>query len=197
MSGQLFQQVHDNTASKCGTYKHSFSHQSILHDTYKHSLCTPRHITWYILTFIFTPRHIIWYIQTYIFHTKAYCNAHANHSYCTPVYKTRSSFELCHSCIRFHIVRSFNTSDAHSARPMSTANCFCYSQMRDLLKRALHCKTHTWGPRWCTTSRCGVHSIKYGCHMSYNSRQAIPFCCFSSGLHVCVHSSGHYVGHKL
>ena len=77
------------------------AHQSVLHGTYKHSL--------------FTPRHITQYIQAYILHTKAYCIAHTKHSYCTPVYKTRSCFELCHLCVWFHIVRSYNTSDAHSA----------------------------------------------------------------------------------
>ena len=117
-----------------GTYKHSFSHQSILHDTYKHSLCTPKHITWYIRTFIFTPRYITGYIRTYILHTKAYCIAHTKHSYCTPVYKTRSSFELCHLCVRFHTVCSINTSDARNAQTVSTENSFCYSHMRVLLK---------------------------------------------------------------
>ena len=43
MPWQLFQQVCDNTANKHGTYKHTFSHQSISHGTYKHSLYTPRH----------------------------------------------------------------------------------------------------------------------------------------------------------
>ena len=56
-----------------GTYKHAFSHHKILH-------CTR---------------------ETFILHTIAYCIAHSKHSYCTPVYKTRLSLELCHSCVRF------------------------------------------------------------------------------------------------
>ena len=119
---------------------------------------------WFMQTYIFISRHISWYIQTYILHTKAYCIAHAKHSYCTPVYKTRSSFELCHLCVRFHTVCSINTSDARNAQTVSTANSFCYSHMRVLLKWALHCKTHTWGPHWCTMLWCRVHSIKYGYH---------------------------------
>ena len=129
MSGQLFQQVCDNTANK--------------HGTHKYSLCIPKHISWYTQTFILhtkayhmvhtnircayqgishgtykhllcIPRYITWYIQTFVVHTKAYCIAHMKHSYCTPVYKTQLSFESCCLCIRFHIVCSFDTSEAHS-----------------------------------------------------------------------------------
>ena len=49
-----------------------FSHQGISHGTYEHWFFTPRHITWYIQTYIFTPKHITWYIWTFILHTKAY-----------------------------------------------------------------------------------------------------------------------------
>ena len=115
--------------------------------------------------FIFTPNCITWYIQTFILHTKAYCSAHAKHSYCTPVYKTRASFDVSYSCVRFDIVRSFDKAGASSARDVSTANCLCYSHTQNLLKWPSHYETHTWGLRWCATSWCWVNCKKYGCNI--------------------------------
>ena len=92
------------------------AHHSILRGTYKHSLCTPQHIVWYVQTFIVHTiayrvvhtnihyaHHIIWHCihKTFIVHTIAYCIAHAKHSYYTPVYKTWLVLEICHSCVRF------------------------------------------------------------------------------------------------
>ena len=54
------------------------AHQSIFHSTYKHSSCTPR--------------HVMWYIQTFILHTKAYHMAHMKHSFCTPKYFINEDF---------------------------------------------------------------------------------------------------------
>ena len=106
--GQLYRRIHDNIANKHGTYKHSF----------------------------FIPRHITWYIRTFILHAKPYCIARAKHQYCTPVYKTRASFDVCHLCVRFHIVRYFDEFEARSARAMSTASCLCNSHTRNLSIRA-------------------------------------------------------------
>ena len=48
--GQVFPTVHDNAANKYATCKHSFC----------------------------TPKHIMWYMQTYVLHTKAYHMVNTN-----------------------------------------------------------------------------------------------------------------------
>ena len=102
--------------------------------------------------------------KTFILHIKTYCIAHAKHSYCKPVYKTWSSFEVCHLCVRFHIVRSFNISEAHSARHVSAANQFCCRCQQNMTFQTLYLLMHTWGPCWYTDADCRVDSIKYDCH---------------------------------
>ena len=106
------------------TYKHLFSHQSISHGTYEHSFSYPN---------ILHCTH-----KTIILHTIAYCIAFTKHSYCKPVYKTRSSLEVCHSCVRFHIVRSFDTPEARSARRVSTANQFCCRRQQNMTFQTLY-----------------------------------------------------------
>ena len=72
LSGQLFQQVHDNTANKCSTCKHSFSHQSISHGTYKHAFS--HHIILHCTHKTFILHTISYYIhKTFILHTISYC----------------------------------------------------------------------------------------------------------------------------
>ena len=88
--------------------------------------------------------------------------------------------DVCRSCVAFHVVRSFDTSDARSAQAVSTANCFCYSHKRTLSRRALQCEMRTWGLHWCATSWCRVHRTKYGCHnwSNKNCRGYFPcYCC--------------------
>ena len=107
------------------TYKHSLSHQSISHGRYKHSFSYHNRLHCTSKTFIL---HTIAYWiahKTSIFHTNAYCIAHAKHPYCIPIYKTQASLEECHLCVRFHIVHSFNKYEARSAQHVSTANHFC------------------------------------------------------------------------
>ena len=107
-----------------GTHEHSFSHQRISHGTYEHSFSFHNmlHCT-----------H-----KTFILHNKAYCIVHAKHSHCTSIYKTQLSFEVCHSCVRFHIVRSFDTYEAHSAQYVSTANQFCCRRQQNMTLRTLY-----------------------------------------------------------
>ena len=75
--------------------------------------------------------------KTFILHNKAYCIVHAKHSHCTLVYKTQLSFEVCHSCVRFHIV-CFDTYEARSAQYVSTANQFCCRRQQNVTFRTLY-----------------------------------------------------------
>ena len=64
-----------------------YAHQSIFHSTYKHS---------------FSYHNVLHCTrETFTLHTIAYCIAYTKHSYCTPVYRTQLSLEVCHSCVRF------------------------------------------------------------------------------------------------
>ena len=80
------------------------------------------------------------------------------------------------------IVRSFDKSEARSARHVSTANQFYCKHQSNVTFRTLYSKIHTWGPCWYTGAECRVESIKYGCHNplpasthSYGKRKGFRF----------------------
>ena len=128
------------------------AHQGILHGTYKHSLHTITNCV--VHTNIHIEYHNILHgTYKHSLHTIAYCFAHTKHLYCTVKHialHTRNihiahqftrlnlSFEVCHLCVRFHIVRSFNTYEAHSARHVSTTNQFCCRRQQNMTFRTLY-----------------------------------------------------------
>ena len=146
------------------TYKHTF-HTKAYHMVYmsihfhiityciahaKHSYCTPQYATLHTQN-IHIAHHSMLHCthKTVILHNKAYCIVHAKHSHYMSVYKTQLSFEVCHLCVRFHIV-CFDTYEARSAQYVSTANQFCCRHQQNVTFRTLYLQMHTWGPSWST-----------------------------------------------
>ena len=105
--------------------------------------CTPKHTTQYLWRFLLqtkayhTAQSNIHFghqgilhgkCKAFILHTKAYDHDRVEFR----GYKTQAISDVCHLCVKFHIVCSFNKFEARTAQAVIPACCFCYSHKQYL-----------------------------------------------------------------
>ena len=172
------------------------AHQSIFHSTYKHTFCTPEHISECIETSILHTKayfilhtnihfahqgifhstykiHVaqqsIWH-TTYkhsFLHTKKYNQVESSLEFTR--HKQAPTFVTCTLYFILHVLQWFDMQDVQA---MSATYAYSISHKQNLLYQALQCKMHTWGLHWHTALKCKFNNTKYGCH------NALPYLCW-------------------